>query len=70
MKSYSYRDYRIDLHPYAGGFKSFIFAWEGNGTGAATTAVVGPDGAEDRALDQVLRESKYLIDAQYMRHAA
>jgi hypothetical protein len=70
MKTYTYRDYRIDLHPYAGGFKAFIFSPYSNGTGAAAHVVVGPDGGEDLALDQVLRDSKLIIDSQHFRQAA
>jgi hypothetical protein len=70
MKTYFYHQYRIDLHPYAGGFKAFIFPPGGSGTGAAHTVVAAPDGQEDAALDRVLRDSKYLIDSQFLRRAA
>jgi len=69
MKTYFYRDYRIDLHPYAGGYKAFIFAPGCNGSGAAT-AVAAPDGQEAAALDRVLRDAKVLIDSQSVRRAA
>jgi hypothetical protein len=70
MKTYFYREHRIDLHPYAGGFKAFIFAPGGNGTGAAATVVAAPDGQELVALDRVLRDARALIDSQFVRRAA
>jgi hypothetical protein len=70
MKTYLYRAYRIDLHPYAGGFKAFIFPPGGSGTGAAATVVAAPDGQEDAALDRVLRDAKILVDSQFTRRAA
>jgi hypothetical protein len=69
MKTYIYRDHRIDLHPYAGGYKAFIFAPGSNGSGSATV-VAAPDGQEAAALDRVLRDARMIVDGHSMRRAA
>ncbi len=63
MQTYKYRDFVIDLHPYAGGFKAFIFPPDGNGRGLEPFPVVtGPDGHEKESLEAVLRDARGRID--------
>ncbi len=71
MKSYEYRNYQIDLHPYAGGYKAFIFPPTGSGHGLEPVpVVVGPDGAEEVNLEAVLRDARQLIDSLYRQPAS
>jgi hypothetical protein len=71
MKTYNYRSYRIDLHPYAGGYKAFIFPPGGSGLGIEPYPVLAaPDGREAETLRKILRDSRYTIDALLRRRAA
>ncbi len=63
VKTYTYRGYQVDLHPYAGGFKAFIFPPNGSGTGLnLVPMLVGPDGLEPVLLERLLRDVRVAID--------
>jgi hypothetical protein len=63
VKTYYYRDYRIDLHPYAGGYRSYVFPPGGVGSGLESAPLVaGAAGREPVLREQVLRDAKLFID--------
>ncbi len=63
VKTYYYREYRIDLHPYAGGYKSYVFPPGGVGSGLESAPLVAGGEAREPVLrEQVLRDAKILID--------
>jgi len=65
VATYFYREHRIDLHPYAGGFKAFIYPPGGICAGyEETPIIVGPDGAEAVLRKRILQESRRFVDRQ------
>jgi hypothetical protein len=69
MKTYTYRGYQIDLHPYAGGFKAFIFPPNNAGAGL-DLMLVGPDGQEPVLLERLLRDVRVTIDGHVAKSTA
>ncbi len=59
----TYQGYQINLYPYAGGFKSYIFAPEESIAIKSSPVLVGPDGAENVLLHRIIEKSKEAIDA-------
>jgi hypothetical protein len=65
VTTYFYREHRIDLHPYAGGFKAFIYPPGGICAGYdGGPIVVGPDGTEAVQKKRILQESRRFVDRQ------
>jgi hypothetical protein len=63
METYIYRDYIIDLHPSAGGFKAFIYR-PGEGIGLDNApSLAGPDGKENITRENLMRQCRSFVDA-------